>query len=460
VTRPAEHFKDLVPPAGFADDAVIEDLGDGLVLRHATGDDIECLADFNQTVHADPPVYAPHEGVAAWTRDLMSGDHPRVGARDFLLVDDTKEKRVASTLVLVSHRFRYGEVEFEGGQPEMVGSHPDYRRRGLVRRLFDATHRQAAEQGQRMLIIDGIPWYYRQFGYDMALEQGFVRLVDASLLPGGEPDPAAKLRLREAAEDDIPFLAELYARTCQRHRISCARSPEQWRYELSRCSPRSHTYRVFKIAERSDGTAVAAWAQEDRLELGFLVANFVEVAPGEPWQEIRGPLLAELRRQGEHCAERDGQKLLGAALALGREHPFYEVARSVLRVRPGSYAFYVRIEDLVGFLEHVAPELEQRLAASAFSGQHGVLDLNLFRQGVRLRFEQGRIAGVEAWKPDTEARGHVSFPGLSFLQLLMGYRSLGELEEFYPDCMILHPERGALVEALFPTGQSNLWATY
>jgi hypothetical protein len=459
VTQTAEPFKDLAPPAAFPDHAVIEDLGQGLVLRHATEADIEALADFNRTVHAQPPAYEPNKGVAAWTRDLMSGDHPRVRASDFLLADDTREKRIASTLVLLSHRFRYGEIEFEAGQPEAVGSHPDYRRRGLVSRLFDATHRQSAQRGQKMLIIDGIPWYYRQFGYEMALEQGFYRLVDRSLLPDEEPDPGAAIRVRAATQDDIPILTELYARTCQRHRISCARDPGQWRYELNGCNPRSYAYRTMGIAERSDGTPVAAYTHENRLQLGFLVTHFVDVAEGTPWQTIRRPLLAELRRRGEEVAGRDGQSFQGAAFALGREHPFYEVARDTLRVRPGSYAFYVRIPDLIDFLEHIAPELEHRLAASAFAGQRGVLDLNLYREGVRMRFEEGRIAGVEAWTPDTAARGHVSFPDLSFLQLLMGYRSLQELEEFHPDCIILHPGRGALLEALFPKAATNLWTT-
>ena len=459
MTQTAELFKDLAPPASFPDDAVIEDLGDGLVLRYATQADIEALADFNRTVHADPPAYVPNEGVAAWTRDLMSGNHPRVRARDFVLVDDTKEKRVASTLVLISHRFRYGEIELEAGQPEAVGSHPGYRRHGLVRRLFDATHRQSAERGQKMLIIDGIPWYYRQFGYEMALEQGFVRLADKNLLPDEEPDPGAAIRVRPATQDDIPFLTELYARTCHRHRISCARDEGQWRYRLNGCNPQSYAYRVMGIAERSDGTPVAAYTHENRLQLGFLVTNFVDVAQGTAWQVIRQPLLAELRRRGEQYAERDGQSFAGAAFALGREHPFYEVARGTLRVRPGSYAFYVRIPDLRDFLEHIAPELERRLAASAFAGQRGVLDLNLYREGVRLCFEEGRIAGVEAWTPDTAARGHVAFPDLSFLKLLMGYRSLHELEQFHPDCIILNPGRGALLEALFPKAASNLWTT-
>ena len=126
---------------------------------------------------------------------------------------------------------------------------------------------------------------------------------------------------------------------------------------------------------------------------------------------------------------------------------------------PRPYALYLRVPDLVDFLTHVAPELESRLAASSFAGQRGTLDLNLFRTGVRIAFDSGKITGVEAWRPDTGANGHVSFPELSFLHLLSGHRSLAELQAFHADCLVFNEGRAALVEALFPPQPSWFWST-
>ena len=58
------------------------------------------------------------------------------------------------------------------GLPELVGTHPDYRRRGLVREQFEVLHRWSEERGHLMQAIGGIPYYYRRFGYEMAVYMG------------------------------------------------------------------------------------------------------------------------------------------------------------------------------------------------------------------------------------------------------------------------------------------------
>ena len=60
-------------------------------------------------------------------------------------------------------------MELDAGLPELVGTHPDYRRRGLVREQFEVLHRWSKERGHLMQAIAGIPYYYRRFGYEMAV---------------------------------------------------------------------------------------------------------------------------------------------------------------------------------------------------------------------------------------------------------------------------------------------------
>jgi hypothetical protein len=50
------------------------DLGDGLTLRWATPDDAEAVAQFNLTMHSEPP--GEEKFLYHWTHDLMRGDHP------------------------------------------------------------------------------------------------------------------------------------------------------------------------------------------------------------------------------------------------------------------------------------------------------------------------------------------------------------------------------------------------
>jgi hypothetical protein len=95
---------------------MIRDLGDGLVLRRATTADIEALAAFTADVLRYQDADAPDERTAAWTRDLMDGQHPAVHVEDFLVVDDTRRRRLASCTALIAQTWLYGGLQISVGQ--------------------------------------------------------------------------------------------------------------------------------------------------------------------------------------------------------------------------------------------------------------------------------------------------------------------------------------------------------
>jgi RimJ/RimL family protein N-acetyltransferase len=127
---------------------VLQDLGDGLVLRRATREDADALAAFNAEIHRWPESTESNPSMGAWTRDLLRGDHPTVDPGDFTVVEDRRSDRIVSTLGLISQTWTYDGIPFGVGQPELVGTHPDYRRRGLVRAQLAWVHRWSAERGQ------------------------------------------------------------------------------------------------------------------------------------------------------------------------------------------------------------------------------------------------------------------------------------------------------------------------
>ena len=167
---------------------MLKDLGGGLILRRASREDAEAVAAFNARVHFSSggpfEQREPHRGIAACTRDLMSGDHPTCDASDFTVIEDTKTGSVVSSACLIGQRFSYEGVEFDAGLPELVGTHPDYRRRGLIREQFEVLHRWSKERGHLMQAIAGIPYYYRRFGYEMAVYMGWGRRIYVQDIPG------------------------------------------------------------------------------------------------------------------------------------------------------------------------------------------------------------------------------------------------------------------------------------
>ena len=152
------------------------DLGDNLKLRFATSDDTDALAEFNARLHEA-------ENAGPGVRDLMSRDHPTCKAGDFTVVEDTKTGKIVSSMCLISQTWTYSGIPFKFGQPEFVATEQDYRRRGLVRKQFEVIHALSEARGELMQGITGIPWYYRLFGYEMALDMEAEQVIDEMHIP-------------------------------------------------------------------------------------------------------------------------------------------------------------------------------------------------------------------------------------------------------------------------------------
>jgi hypothetical protein len=145
------------------------------------------------------------------------------------------------------------------------------------------------------------------------------------------------------------------------------------------------------------------------------------------------------------------------AFMLGTQHPAYTaLGRNAPDVRP-PYAFYMRVPDLVGFLNHIKPALEKRIAESIAAGHSLELKISFYSEGLRIRIEKGRITAIEAWRPSPEDEGSVAFPERTFLQILFGYRSYDELHQSFADCWCDNQEVYALINILFPKKPSDVF---
>ncbi len=78
--------------------------------------------------------------------------------------------KIVSSLNLIPQTWSYEGIEFGVGRPELVGTLPEFRGKGLVRAQFDEIHKWCIERNMPVQAITGIPYFYRQFGYEMALD--------------------------------------------------------------------------------------------------------------------------------------------------------------------------------------------------------------------------------------------------------------------------------------------------
>ena len=439
---------------------MIRELGDGLVLRRGRMADADQLADFNARVHGEED--SPDPAIAAWTRDLLAGTHPTFPAEDFLIIEEAATGRIISSLCLISQTWSYGGVPFGVGRPELVGTAPDYRRKGLVRIQFEEIHRWSAARGELVQGITGIPWYYRQFGYEYALGLDGGMGTLRALLPPPEPAPDQRFHLRPATVADIPFLMRVERCAAERALVAAERDAALWRYELHGRNVAVGVRRCF-VLERADGERAGYLSLVHQHEPAMVAVVRFELAPGTAWPLVVDPVLRFLHGQGITAEQHGNSRFERLDFRLEREHPWYQAARQVLVRTIPSYAWYIRVPDLSAFLTRITPALEARLAASDLAGHSGTLLLDFFRMAVRLVFAEGRLTVMPMPKgsdsDDDDDVPRARFPDLTFLQLLFGLRSLDELSAWYPDCSLSSPDPvvRALLLTLFPKRPSHVW---
>jgi hypothetical protein len=387
----------------------------------------------------------------------MSGDHPTFRPGDFCLVENTRAGKIVSSVGLISQTWTYEGVEFPFGQPEIVSTDPEYRRRGLVRAQFEEVHRWSAERGELVQGITGIPWYYRQFGYEMALNLAGQRVGNKADIPKLEEGAEEPYRLRPATVEDVPFIMEMYARTASRSMIASVQSAEDWRYDIDGRSDASAFSAQLNVIETAGGEAVGALMHSRRLSGGAMRSYFYDLKAGVPFLAVTPAVMRYLGRMGEEIFARTGEEFSKVAFTLGEKHPVYDTVSAKLPVARVLDAWYIRVPDLPAFLTKIAPALERRLADSPQGGYTGELKLNFYRRGLLLRFDRGKIS-AEHWKPERVEEGDAAFPDLTFTQLLFGYRSLEELLHAFPDLSARTDEARALLPVLFPKKDSNVLA--
>jgi GNAT acetyltransferase-like protein len=435
-------------------ETILRDLGGGLIMRRSTPEDGDVLAEFNRAIHTDNE--PDGQCIAAWTRDLLTRPHPTFNSNDFTIVEEAASGRIVSTMNLISQTWSYEGIKFGVGRPELVGTLPEFRNRGLVRMQFEEVHKWSAERGEIVQAITGIPFYYRQFGYEMALDLDGRRFGGEAQLPKLREGETEAYTIRTAQESDLPFIEKLYDQTKERSMIACERTLELFRYELMGRSENNNCW-VDCMIEDKAGEPVGFFRHPGYNQQGSLAASRYELKHGVSWLEATPSVVRYLWAKGQEYVKRDGGECSWFGFVLGAAHPAYVALGNRLPTIRDPYAWYLRIPDVHGFLNHIKPVLEKRLSESIATGHSCEIKISFYRSGLHFVMEKGRLTTIAPWKPTPEDGGVIAFPGLVFLQMLFGYRGYDELQYTFADCWCDSEEVCALINILFPKKLSNVY---
>jgi predicted N-acetyltransferase YhbS len=404
----------------------------------------------------------PHSGVAAWVEDLLDG-HPSVRPDDFLVAEDAATGRVAASLVGLRQDWTLAGLRLPVVQIELVGVAPEHRGNRLTDRLIAALHQRHATDGVSLQMIEGIPYFYRRFGYDYAMANDGASTVPAAVVPASEPGPSNDgydgLTVRPATDADADALAGIDRRRADDHAWACPRDAAVWRHEIAGHHATSLIRREVAVLLRGTGI-VGYLVHGARLSSGgHLIV--VAAACGDPadWSRAAPAMHGYLGHIGRHYEVTADRPFTAVRHLLDPRHPLPRLGPSGVPQRPREW--FVRTGDPADLLARLQPLLRARWREADLRWPEPTLIIDTYGPACRLEFIDGELAAVSAVRgapdPSTDPGTHATVPPGALLQLALGHRTLPRVLDTWPDCLIRDRATEHFLATAFPRVPVHIW---
>jgi hypothetical protein len=362
-----------------------------------------------------------------------------------IFVEEEQSGEITSSLCLILWTWRYEGVEIPAGEMGIVGTLEGYRGRGLIRTQVELFKQRLHEHGCLLGQTQGIPYYYRQFGYEYAIPLERWLTIEARPIPD-QPEPA--FTFRQATADDFPALMQLHDEAAQGLSVRTNRNEAIWRYLLTSAKG-TETDRAILLIKDADGQ-VAGYVCVPLHHFGD------ELNVNEVSRLSYDAALATPNHIKRLTAERENPDI---RLNLPVDCTLSQIARSLGAHDDGAYAWQIHVPDMVALLRVLVPVLERRIAVSPFVGLTRDVRISLYRETISLRFGAGKLAEVANLGFTTWQEEPIRFPPLQLIPLVLGYRTWEELRAAYPDVDVRLQSR-LLVDTLFPKVRSFVYTIY
>ena len=358
-----------------------------------------------------------------------------------------------------------GDARIPAGCIGMVVTVEQYRRQGVGAALLADALRFARERRLGLLLLDGIPNFYAQFGYTDVFDITVQAISRAAV----RQRPASPVPVRFATPDDAPALLALYDQRYGGYTGSFARTLAE---EQQLLSIRADNAPLVALGDDSVpvGYLYFGWGGDRAFGLEVAAADFPTALALLQRQDS---LLREAEGQESHDGEHDEPATvmrwrlpqdcptayaLADHLTLATSSSEGEPGTQLVRLPADLRAAQRRLDGSCGEPGRAVARGAARMAPTT-GGEAGTMAGNVRardrRGGVRLSHERGRI-GARRWMPSRIAGAPPMVARLTsraFTQLLWGYRPLSWIAR--QDGQRIPEPLRPLLAAIFPTG--NAW---
>ncbi len=401
--------------------------------------DLEELIKFNAVVHGDDD---PEE-IRRQIDNL-----PNLDRESNFYIRNLDKGIIVSAASAIPSVWMYEAIPLSNLELGWVGTLKEYRRKGLVRALY--THfEEILQRGEyHISTIMGIPYYYRQFGYDFILPMDRTVQLRVDQIPVPNAEARKSIVFREANQDDIPNLMHLYDAHSRKMLVHAARTKGLW--ELQERFHREFEQEFKTMVLERDGRVVGYFR--------LCVRGVKKQAPQGLWLSVMessittfDDVLQTLQYLRGRAAEEKTSRidLVGPAV-----NNLCRVAQNLGGNVDIGWKYQIRIPNMTRFLEQIRPALENRLIGTMFEGMTRELAINTYEHCYVLSFVNGKLASVkDIGMQEVGEYRNFRAPPNDLVRLVLGDYNTEELRSQNID-FIVSKELKPLVETLFPKKNS------
>ncbi len=368
-------------------------------------------------------------------------DHqPGTTLRHFLVAKH--HGKIVAGLNLLPLEWSIGGVPLKVAELACVATLPQYRHRGLQLKLMEQYHNGISVDSYDLSAIEGIPYFYRQFGYEYALSLDEETRINIDQIPKYE----SNTNIHPLVLGDMPRAKKLLAEAQRKFYVHSVRNDGIWKMQENTHMTAEYNFNTYVVEEKGQITA------------------YFRVSKNPKNKEL---YLREVTNIDQHTA----QSILRFLRDIGVDNGLEVLVSTVSSIEPFTkhlmatgrakqslpYAWQIRVLDYAKTLLKMKELFEERLSASSSSGLTETLSFNLYRYTIQIVFEHGKITSVQ--RLETCEDRAVRFNPHVFVQLLLGYKCREELEATYPDFLV-KPSHKHLIDTLFPKMPSFIHTNY
>ena len=390
-------------------------------------------------------VFQP-EDVGVLARTMF--DHlPRLEHKYWFIAEERASGQIVSAFALIPWTLTLEGVQLKAAEMGIVGTLEQHRGQGLMRRLSAEFDQVLDEEGFHLAMIQGIPGFYQQFGFHYALPlENHINMPLHAIAEKKEDEPES-YTFRPAETGDIPALMQEDETYRASFSVASWRDEENWHYLLTHSPATNYGSEFWLMEQTGGGERFYFRIPRDGFGTGLIVSEISDAIHFEATGDL-------LRFCKSKALERDKPYV---RLNLHNESGPGRMAIHLGAEAGRPYAWQIKIPDVVSYLRHIGPVLQQRLRASASAGYSGTLRVNMYRSKVDLVWEGGSLIGVR--DGEGECDDAFAVPEDLFPPLCLGHRSWRELQHIRPD--VGASGQGALLlDALFPPAVSWIHEQY